>query len=102
MVRVPGLTVLLRMSQSYMLVALLISVGVFVDAECSVCVLTGIASISLHSCLQVTGTVFVECNGYVYQRRKADMLFCLYTELAGCEYKHISTSTEPKLVYLPH
>lgn len=78
-----------------MLVALLISMGVFVDAECSVCVLTGIASISLRSCLQVTGTVFVECNGYVYQRRKAHALFCLYAELTGCEYKHISTVLSP-------
>lgn len=33
-------------------------------------VLTGIASMSLHSCLQVTGAVFIECNGYVYQRKK--------------------------------
>ena len=95
MVPVPGLTVLLRMSQSYMLLALLISIGVFVDAECSVCVLTGITSISLHSCLQVTGTAFVECNGYVYQRRKAHTLFYLYTELTGCEYKHISTILSP-------
>lgn len=55
MVHVPGLTVLLRMSQSYMPIALLISIEVFMDAECSACVLTGIAPISLHSWLQVTG-----------------------------------------------
>lgn len=28
-------------------------------------VLTGISSLSLQSCLQVTGAVFRECNGYV-------------------------------------
>lgn len=33
-------------------------------------VLTGIAYISLHICLQVTDAVFIECNGYVYQRKK--------------------------------
>lgn len=65
MVRVPGLTVLLRMSQSYMLIDLLISTGAFMDAECSVCILTAIASNSLHSCLPLTGTVLVECSGYV-------------------------------------
>lgn len=92
---VHGLTVLLKMSQSHVLIAQLISVGIFVDAECSVCVLTGIAFISLHSCLQVTGTVIVECNGYVYQRRKAHTLFSLYSELPGCEYKHISTVLSP-------
>lgn len=95
MVHVPGLTVLLRMSQCYGLIGLLISIRVFVDVECSLCILTGVASISLHSCLQVTGTVFVKCNGCVFLRRKTHMVFCLNTELTGCKYKHISTVLSP-------
>lgn len=92
----PGLTVLLKISQSYLLIALLISIGVFVDAKCSVCF--------DRYCFYVTAQLpagyrccFYRMQWICLPEKTAHMLLCLCTELTGYEYKHSSTVLSPCL-----
>lgn len=92
----PGLTVPLKRSQSYLLIALLISIGVFLDAKCSVC----FDRYCFYLIAQLPAgyrCCFYRMQWICLPEKKALVLLCLGTELAGCEYKHSGTILSPRL-----